>query len=929
MIYLGYYPFLYKKLIEEIKNIRKLDKTSKFSFIIFSNTIRRALKEYITDELNILYNSEFFTKVDIAKNILKENPINDLEKRILLKIILEKNNNYIKGLEDCYSDIFQSLKEEKIQDNNIPDEINKIFKEYNSILKELNLKDREDLIKEASNFNFKSYYIFIFGFQSLSLIDRELFKVIIENNDINKLKIFLPLDVESNIYKNNKYLSSYLEFFKSFGIKEIYQNYIDDNIKISRLINSKKIIEESINSQNLKFIKVKGKKQEIDYLAKYIIYLRENKNISWNKIGIIISDIEAYIDYIKKIFSDYHIPYYISHENRYIDDINFKKIFSLLNLKLKNFSKNDLLNSLSNEILNNIDNINIDELEKLLIEKSFENDFEKLKKFLNDKNLLDILEYLNNINDNDELTYFLNKIEEFVNKYFRESYYKNKIVDIINTIKSSKLFFNYKNHLSFKDFNNIFLKYLEEENKDNRKRGDIVEIRTPAIALGMKFEHLFFIDMNEEKFPIIKDDNYILNKYDKLKELISKKEVVYSQQLITFLNLFNSSENNYIFYKEIDDNGNELSSSVITEELLMYQFGKDYNKNYLSISKDILDKKTLKEFKVENSKSIMINDFKKLIEMNASIESPNLSVYEGFFENKSLLYQNKKLSPSQLQAYIECPYKFFISYLVKPSIFKINNLEKIPYDKEGEIIHKILEYIYSKYEFFTDNQSLIDKTVNEKFEEYFQPILNELNETSIIFEKIRISQLKYSLISFIKNDISRIKKENYKISNLEYYCFTKIKDYEITGRIDRIEVKDNIYNIYDYKISSHKELHKEIKKGDFIQLYLYKKSLEEENKNIGEVGILFIKESESKIREKISPNEIDIIQEKIDVEIDLINKNFLSPYTENDKCKYCNYSLICGKEHRKEELKNKFLKNEYGKVFIQKIKGKKHEIEES
>lgn len=915
MIYLGSYNFLYQKLIEIIKNIRKKDKLSKFSFIIFSNTMRKTIKQYVTDELRILHNSEFFTKIDLAKNILKENPINDLEKKILIRIILEENNNYINEIEEEYSEIFQSLKEEKINSKEIPEEISRIYEIYNKKLKEFNIKDREDLITQASNFNFKTDYIFIFGFQSLSLIDRELIKNVINNNkNKNKINIFLPIDVESYVYYNNKYLHTYINFFKDLGFSEIKEENISNKLKLSKLINSKKILQNNfINDNSLKFIKVKGQKQEIIHLAKYILFLKEEKNVSFSKIGIIVNDIENYIDDIKEIFQDYKIPYYLSKENKYIDDINFKKIFSIFSLKVNDFKRDDLLNSLSTDILN-ISELNINELEKKLIENSFDKGLEKLSNILEEE-LLNIFIELNEIKTEEDLNYFLDFFKNFIDKNFKENIYKNKILDILNQIKNS-IFFNKIEKINLRNFNKIILRYLEQENKENRMTGEIVEILTPSIALGSIFEHLFFIDMNDRKYPFLKDDNFIINKYEELKELISKKDIVYSQQILTFINLFNSSKNNYLFYKETNDNGDYLSPSILVEELLMY----NCNGNYQETGKEFLNKTTLNEFKLKNANYFFNSEFNKLIEMNNKIESNDLSEYEGFFSNN--LLEEKKLTPSQLQTYINCPYKFFIQYIISPKKLKVYDLEKIPYDKFGEIIHKILEEIYKNYSNYKKNNYLLKEFINNKFIEYFTPIFNELNKSSVYFEKIKVEQLKENLFKFIRKDLSDLEKNNYEVYSLEYEVYIRLNDYEIKGRIDRIDknLNNNSYNIYDYKISKKRniDLEKEIKKGKFIQLYLYKKSLENCNYKIDKLGILFLKELGNNIKQIVESNiiENENIKDKVESAINLIDKSFFSPYTESEDCCCCSYSYICGKKYRDEKLKEKFTKNESGNEFL-------------
>ncbi len=899
MVYSGSYPFLINEVINVISKIRDNNKTAKISFLISSNTMRRGLKEYISDRLEILYNTEFFTKIDLAKKLTGIDPINDLQKEVILEKILKDKNFYIEGIEKEYSQLIQKIKENLIKEDILKEnkKLYEIFKDYENFLNKYNIKDREDIIIDASQEIFETDFLFIFGFQTLTEIDKKFFKNLIEKN---KPFIFIPIDLESGVLKTSPELNSIFSFFKGFKFKTKKENPSTKNQLISRKLFSKKILKEGINSENLYFFNSQGRRKEIEKICKEILKIRKSQT-EWYRIGVIINDTENYLNIIKEIFEKYKIPYYLSEENRYIDEIGFKKLYFLLTLKENNFKKDRFLNSLSSEIID-LESIYIDEIERKLVNTGFEEGFEQLIKLIDNQNLRELLRVIKDFPNNSHIFDYCSVYLSFIENHLKNNEFTKKLKEILKIIKENTIFSELYNEIDLQTFNKLVLHFLEEENVQNRLKGNIVEIRTPTIAAGLLFDYLFFIDMNEGKFPSSIKENPILddNLRMKLEKVgFPKLDSSYWQQILTFLSIFNSGKNVYLLFKDKDEKGNDLSPSILFEEVLKYQYGELYFKDDIAFQKET-EMYILKEFIINNSK-YLINSFptlKNLVEANKKRESIYLSEYEGKIR---ILNNLKNLSPSKLQTYSDCPYKFFVKNILEIDIIEIPDKERIPADKEGSIIHKILENIYKKYVINkTPNVEKIKNYIEKQFDTSFEPLIQNLKPSSQIFERNRILKIKNNIIKFVEWDLDRLKNEKLKPEILEAKRGVFINGFSFKGKIDRADKDVNgYYYIYDYKTGIQKvyDLEKSLKKGDFLQLIIYKKFLENEGKKVKEIGLFFVKESEYQRKKSIIINnnlEADL-ETNLNVFLNLIKDGYFTPFYKSESCSYCEFTDFCEK----------------------------------
>lgn len=298
----------------------------------------------------------------------------------------------------------------------------------------------------------------------------------------------------------------------------------------------------------------------------------------------------------------------------------------------------------------------------------------------------------------------------------------------------------------------------------------------------------------------------------------------------------------------------------------------------------------------------------------------------------------KKLSPSSLSIYLQCPLKFYFK-----SVAKVTEADEIDEVIDarlfGNIFHNTAEKIYTPYfnnkELVTpetlktvlkDNKKLDDVIINSFTEVFYGENTKRKfkieGKNQIIFDVIK----KY-LIQMLKKDIeyapfSIIGLEKNVATEININIDSKSTKVKVGGQIDRIDRTDKGLRIIDYKTGSDKlefneledvfsaEKIKDTKAVFQTFIYSYVVSKEQPNKDriipmVYQVKELFKKDNFFEIySKKCAPyNEKGFSGIKDEVELRLIelleelfDKNIPFTQTGNSAvCEYCNYKEMCGR----------------------------------
>ncbi len=249
---------------------------------------------------------------------------------------------------------------------------------------------------------------------------------------------------------------------------------------------------------------------------------------------------------------------------------------------------------------------------------------------------------------------------------------------------------------------------------------------------------------------------------------------------------------------------------------------------------------------------------------------------------KNLYFPSNEIRVTELESYFNCPFSHFVNYGLKLREFE---LEEVDQRDVGNICHKNCE-IYIKKLIKENFKNKID---HKKFvDENFQKILHDLN----LEEKLEHLDEKESFFRFIKrqmlSNLHDIDRELEKSAFRPKYVEHKFNDYKIevdgntfnlVGRVDRIDEKDEYFRIIDYKTGKVGGVLKGLFYGEKLQLFLYQKIASAVLNKTSAGGYYFNAkldyandDDDKVILRGIAPSDDKIIA-YLDSDIDLLNKS--------------------------------------------------------
>lgn len=215
------------------------------------------------------------------------------------------------------------------------------------------------------------------------------------------------------------------------------------------------------------------------------------------------------------------------------------------------------------------------------------------------------------------------------------------------------------------------------------------------------------------------------------------------------------------------------------------------------------------------------------------------------------LLASMPLSASKLESYAACPYNFFMRYVLNLSVFE----EALDARVQGMVAHACLQYIFERVKDEDEKQRITQENKEywaSQLENYFDQHAEELIKRKIPRSELDISDEQY-ILGLKKNLLKLIDFEakvlpGFVVDSLELEVEGEYAGRRFHGFIDRVDRKDNLYVIRDYKLGNSDCVglyRKYDPKSDLIwtgenkiQAALYAKLLQNQ-KNIKVVGSLY------------------------------------------------------------------------------------------
>jgi hypothetical protein len=351
----------------------------------------------------------------------------------------------------------------------------------------------------------------------------------------------------------------------------------------------------------------------------------------------------------------------------------------------------------------------------------------------------------------------------------------------------------------------------------------------------LDFETVIVTSMNEGKFPAGKSMNSFIP-YDVKRELglptFKEKDAIYTYH---FYHLLQRAKNIYLLYNTESEGLDAGEKSRFITQLEVEKQAKHTLTH--EIYNAVLPETAYQPIKVPKSESVMIR-LKEIAE--------------------------KGFSPSALTSYIRNPIDFYFQKILR--ISEVEEVEEnIALNTLGTIIHETLEALYTPFigKFLSESDILgcfkvLDDEVLKQFKLVYKEGEIKKGRNLLAFEVA-----KRNVSNFLKVELESIKNgDAIKILHLEKGCEGILEHpslpfpIKIAGKVDRIEERNGVIRIIDYKtgkvektsvtLKSWKDLTKEIKNDKIIQILAYAFMYEKEaNGKPIEAGIISFKNLKS------------------------------------------------------------------------------------
>ncbi len=346
----------------------------------------------------------------------------------------------------------------------------------------------------------------------------------------------------------------------------------------------------------------------------------------------------------------------------------------------------------------------------------------------------------------------------------------------------------------------------------------------------LDFETVIVTSMNEGKFPAGKSINSFIP-YDVKRELglptYKEKDAIYTYH---FYHLLQRAKNIYLLYNTENDglDGGEKSRFITQLEV---EKQKNHNISH-EIYNAVLPEIAYKPIIIPKSESVLLR-LREICET-------------GF-------------SPSALTSYIRNPIEFYFQKIVR--IREVEEVEEnIALNTLGTIIHKSLEALYrpllDKYLTEIDIANcirLLDEEVLKQFKEVYKEGEIKKGRNLLAFEVA-----KRNVSNFLKVELESIRNgDSIKILALEQTFERTLKNNKlpfpvlIKGNVDRIEERNGIVRIIDYKtgkvearnltLRTWNGLKEDLKNDKIIQVLAYAFLYSNNSDKLVEAGIISFK----------------------------------------------------------------------------------------
>lgn len=238
------------------------------------------------------------------------------------------------------------------------------------------------------------------------------------------------------------------------------------------------------------------------------------------------------------------------------------------------------------------------------------------------------------------------------------------------------------------------------------------------------------------------------------------------------------------------------------------------------------------------------------------------------------------LSPSKIEAFLECPKKYCFENVMQIAEPETDNVFEIISQKDfGNLVHEAMKMLKGQYppeEAFMQNaEQIFARYLTER------PPMNQSDADKV----------KADYLSTVRNGYDRAVNirviETEQEIKMQYGC-----GITITGRLDALtELPDGTFRVIDYK-TGRTVKHAENDAASCIQVMLYADMLQKGGKTVSGGEYWYLRRNQV-VPCEYTPARAELIETKLAEIAESIRTNSYPANESKDNCKYCAYKEIC------------------------------------
>ena len=669
-------------------------------------------------------------------------------------------------------------------------------------------------------------------------------------------------------YENKKLLDKYEKviFVNKFNFdsleKKRYMN--SDKFEFWMGVSKGDFDEENMILNNITIPLLKNKPKIVECSDKFtqLIYLIDNKD----KFDIVYDNEENLDNMIKKenIYLNQNLIQTISNYTFSITKnyLILEKIYLCLDNSIGNrFQISDLYKLYSIEGFRKIFNIPESDLEILKSESMF-NMYITEEKLNSVKILLDIKKYKSK-EDFSSLFEKIGKYRDESDTMFSISYEFMSALNEINSLDLSFLSNFYIEYLK------LFIKYLKAKKINfNLEENAIIKIKDKNKISNIKKENFNLMNLQGSIKTIT---GSVFNSIQRMKlGLPTLESITYSSIYSYIFNMYNSVNVCLMYIKNEEENISEMS--FISDFIYKNNIKVEKIEIDLSEKSNIFSQIYMKEFNLDIDKEkYLTQDDQMPVNGTNNIEYISISDFLNLKDSELTYFMSKKINKIEV-----------LETMIRSNVV-------------GNIIHKVMEYIFTKDENVDINKLLSDEdllnnkidTALMKIKEYIDFVM--LTKYSNFFEYEYLSDIKVRIKQFISLLLKDLNNKKILRCEPEYKMYKNIeindKKIKFGGRIDLyLETIDEIY-IIDFK-TGKKDTSNKKRYSNQVKLYEF---INETSKEI-KTYLSYILDFD--IFHKVESDESDLTEELIYEILETYTSLDKEFYEKGKKGQYNNYEEI-------------------------------------